>query len=81
MALRLHVHYFALLREQAGRGTEELESTTANALELYQELRWRRNLSLEPERLRVAINNEFSRWDSRLSDGDTVAFLPPVAGG
>ena len=75
------VRYFALLREQAGRSAEELETSAATALELYQELRRRRGLALDPERLRVAVNDEFGDWDTRLSEGDTVAFLPPVAGG
>lgn len=80
-AQRVQVRYFALLREQAGRSAEELETTAATALELYQELRRRRGLALDPERLRVAVNDEFGDWHTRLSEGDTVAFLPPVAGG
>jgi molybdopterin converting factor small subunit len=36
---------------------------------------------LSPEFLRVAVNDEFGDWRARLSDGDTVVFLPPVAGG
>lgn len=78
---RLHVRYFALLREQAGRADEELASTAGTPLELYAELRARRGLKLAPEALRVAINDEFGDWRTRLSEGDTVAFLPPVAGG
>lgn len=80
-ARRVRVRYFALLREQAGRSAEELETSAATALELYQELRRRRGLALEPERLRVAVNDEFGDWHTRLAEGDTVAFLPPVAGG
>jgi molybdenum cofactor guanylyltransferase len=80
-AQRVHVRYFALLREQAGRSAEELETSAGTALELYQELRRRRGLGLDPERLRVAVNDEFGDWHTRLSEGDTVAFLPPVAGG
>ena len=80
-AQRVQVRYFALLREQAGRSTEELETSAGTALELYQELRRRRGLALDPERLRVAVNDEFGDWHTRLSEGDTVAFLPPVAGG
>ncbi|HLK71636.1 MAG TPA: NTP transferase domain-containing protein [Steroidobacteraceae bacterium] len=78
---RLHVRYFALLREQAGRADEELASAAGTPLELYAELRARRGLKLAPEALRVAINDEFGDWRTRLSEGDTVAFLPPVAGG
>lgn len=78
---RLRVRYFALLREQAGRADEELASGAHTPLELYEELRARRGLALDPQFLRVAINDEFGDWRTRLSEGDTVAFLPPVAGG
>jgi molybdopterin-guanine dinucleotide biosynthesis protein A len=78
---RLTVRYFAVLREQAGRSTEQLETQAATPRELYDELRRRRGLTLAPEFLRVAVNDEFGDWRSPLSDGDTVVFLPPVAGG
>jgi|SRR6185312_9730072 len=80
-ARRLRVRYFALLREQAGRADEELASCARTPLELYEELRARRGLRLAPEALRVAINDEFGDWRTTLCEGDTVAFLPPVAGG
>lgn len=79
--LRLQVRYFALLREQAGRGAEELQTRARTPLELYRELQQRRGLALAPEFLRVAINDEFGEWRASLAEGDTVAFLPPVAGG
>jgi molybdenum cofactor guanylyltransferase len=78
---RLRVRYFAVLREQAGRSTEELETQASTPRELYEELRRRRGLTLSPEFLRVAVNDEFGDWRSPLADGDTVVFLPPVAGG
>jgi molybdopterin converting factor subunit 1 len=79
--LRLHVRYFALLREQAGRSTEELETEALTPQQLYQQLQHRRGFTLEPQLLRVAVNDEFGDWHAPLADGDTVAFLPPVAGG
>ncbi len=78
---RLQVRYFALLREQAGRGSEALQTTAHTPEELYAQLRRERGLTLEPRFLRVAINDEFADWQRPLHDGDTVAFLPPVAGG
>jgi molybdopterin-guanine dinucleotide biosynthesis protein A len=78
---RLKVRYFAVLREQAGRSTEELETQAGTPRQLYDELRRLRGLTLAPEFLRVAVNDEFGDWRSPLSDGDTVVFLPPVAGG
>jgi molybdopterin-guanine dinucleotide biosynthesis protein A len=78
---RLRVRYFAVLREQAGRSTEELETQAATPGELNEELRRKRGLTVAPEFLRVAVNDEFGDWRSLLADGDTVVFLPPVAGG
>ncbi len=33
------------------------------------------------ERLLVAVNECYAAWDTRLSDGDVVAMIPPVSGG
>lgn len=77
----VRVQYFAILREQAGRSEEALETSAQTALELYEELRVRRGLKLAPEQLRVAINEEFGEWTQPLNSGDTIVFLPPVAGG
>ena len=78
---RVNVRYFAMLREQAGRTSEDLHTRAATPVELYEELRRRYGLTLAPEMLRVAINDEFGDWQIPLTDGDRVAFLPPVAGG
>jgi molybdenum cofactor guanylyltransferase len=77
----VRVQYFAILREQAGRAEENLETSAQTALELYEELRIRHGLKLAPEQLRVAINEEFGEWTQPLASGDTIVFLPPVAGG
>jgi molybdopterin-guanine dinucleotide biosynthesis protein A len=77
----LQIQYFALLREQAGRNSETVSSRARDARELYAELRARHGLLLEPEQLRVAVNEEFADWSQALRDGDSVVFLPPVAGG
>jgi molybdopterin-guanine dinucleotide biosynthesis protein A len=78
---RLRIQYFALLREQAGRAEETVTSGAADARALYEELRARHGLKLRPEQLRVAINEEFGDWSQPLHEGDTLVFLPPVAGG
>ena len=79
--LRIRVQYFALLREQAGRGEETLETRARTPRELYGELRARHPFTLPPELLRVAVNAEFGDWAQPLADGDAVVFIPPVAGG
>jgi molybdopterin converting factor subunit 1 len=78
---RLTVQYFALLREQAGRGTESLVTAARTPRELYAELAHRYPFTLDPSVLRVAINSEFGDWSAPLAEGDAVVFIPPVAGG
>ncbi|HEV2441347.1 MAG TPA: NTP transferase domain-containing protein [Steroidobacteraceae bacterium] len=80
-ARQISVQYYALLREQAGRSSESLVTRAATPRELYQELKQRYPFSLAPEMLRVAVNSEFSDWSQRLNSGDSVVFIPPVAGG
>lgn len=79
--MQLKVQYYALLREQAGRSEETLETAAATAAELYAELAARHHFTLAREQLKVAINSEFSSWARPLSSGDAVVFIPPVAGG
>ena len=80
-AQQINVQYYALLREQAGRSSETLMTTAGTPRELYQQLRARYPFSLAPEMLRVAVNSEFSDWGQHLNAGDSVVFIPPVAGG
>ncbi len=77
----IRVQYYALLREQAGRSEEALVTAARTPRELYAELQARHPFSLAPEMLRVAINADFGEWNQTLADGDSVVFIPPVAGG
>ena len=78
---RVEVQYYALLREQAGRSSEQVETAAATPAALYEELRTRHGLSLARSQLRVAIDDEFADWDAPLREGARVVFIPPVAGG
>lgn len=77
----LRIQYYAILREQAGRSEETLDTTAATPAELYDELRRRHPFQLGPNQLKVALNSDFSDWNTPLKHGDTVVFIPPVAGG
>lgn len=77
---RVRVEYFAILREHAGRSSEELETPAGTVADLYDELTRRYGFP-RMGTLKVAINDEFGEWQSRLTDGDCVVFIPPVAGG
>ena len=77
---QIQVEYFAVLRECAGREQEQLSTSAATVAELYRELDARYGFP-RLGRLKVAINDEFGDWDTCLSSGDSVVFIPPVAGG
>jgi molybdenum cofactor guanylyltransferase len=78
---RIKVQYYAILREQAGRSDESVLTGASTPRDLYNELKSRYPFSLAPEMLRVAVNAEFGEWSQLLTDGDSVVFIPPVAGG
>ena len=77
----VQVQYFAMLREQAGCGEETIATAADTPAALYEELRSRRGFTLARERVRVALNGEFSSWEAPLIDGARVVFMPPFAGG
>lgn len=79
--MQLKIQYYALMREQAGRSEEALETHAATPADLYGELLARHHFTLAREQLKVAVNGEFSDWQRRLAAGDAVVFIPPVAGG
>lgn len=75
------VEYYALLREERGVTQESVDSPALTPAALYDELRARHGFSLSRDALKVVVNEDFVEWDVPLSDGDTVVFIPPVAGG
>ena len=77
----IEVQYFALLREQCGCSNETVMTCAATPEGLYDELSARHGFSLATDVLRVAVNDEFQRWDVPLRDKDRVVFIQPVAGG
>jgi len=81
MTRTFRIQYFALLREQAGRTEERVTTAASTPAELYAELQARYPFKLGREQLRVAVNAEFRDWATPLADGDSVVFIPPVAGG
>ncbi len=78
---RVNLRYYALLREQAGRASETLDTAAATPSSLYAELATRHGFRLPASQLRVAVNSAFCDWEQPLADGDEVVFIPPVAGG
>ncbi|MDQ8202309.1 MoaD/ThiS family protein [Pelagicoccus sp. SDUM812003] len=79
--MKVSIQYFALLREQRGLDQEEIDTDSATAGALYQELSERHGFTLPATSLKVALDDDFAQWDDRLSDGCSIVFIPPVAGG
>ena len=82
----LQLRYFASLRDQLSCDNESLE--WHNKLKTAEDVRavllsrgepWQTALS-RPAVL-IAINQEMGSDHSAISDGDEIAFLPPVTGG
>lgn len=77
----IHIRYFAVLREQAGRSEESVTTQAASPAALYRELARRHGWTLDETLVRASVNERFEEMQSVLRDGDRVAFIPPVSGG
>lgn len=77
----INIHYFALLKDQAGKEQESLEVELNTYRELYLYLANKYQFSLEDKLVQVAVNDEYSSLDSTISHQAKVVFIPPVAGG
>lgn len=81
------VLYFARLREALGTGREELELPAGvsdleglRAFLLGRGGAWARELGPQSA-VRAAVNHALADGATRVTDGDEVAFFPPVTGG
>jgi molybdopterin synthase sulfur carrier subunit len=80
----IKVLFFAQIRELVDCDELEVNSPFDTVDALLAELvtkgdKWA--LALDSDKLLVAVNQEICSLDSALSDGDEVAFFPPVTGG
>lgn len=77
----VEIHYYAQLREERGLSNESVSTGAHTARELYEELKEKHGLTIPINRLNLAINNQFSNWETLINAGDVIVFIPPVAGG
>jgi len=82
----IKVLFFAHLSEIANTHSLDLEFTERKSVEmLVDELKVHVPIQLVDElknqTAMVSINQSYATWQSDISDGDELAFLPPVSGG
>lgn len=79
--IQVKVEYFAILREQANRESQNLATDVSTPRELFRRLKSEHQFTLNENILKCAINDSFCDLDTPLSDGDKLVFIPPVSGG
>ncbi len=81
--MQCHVLFFAQLAEAIGsdRLTIELPegATVADALAVLSKAH--EAIATTANAIAVAVNEQYSATTAVLSDGDTIALIPPVSGG
>ena len=82
----IQLRYFASLRETLETGEEQIEipdgvHDLAGLTRWLQERGEAWTSALADKRLHVAINQEIVKADASITDGDEIAWFPPVTGG
>ena len=81
--MRVRILFFGLLKDLVGRSADELEIEAGSRVETV----FSHYASQFPKlgemahSIAVARNQEFAAADTELTDGDEIAFMPPVSGG
>ncbi len=85
--MKITVRYFASVKEQLGKETEEVELpagiSTVAGVRAHLRSRggaWGETLA-ETRRITAAVNQDMAKPAAVVKPGDEVAFFPPVTGG
>ncbi len=77
--MSIKVRYFASLKELMGCSEEEIIFVNiVSVKDILNQVGENRNI---PQNILAAINMEYVEFEANVSDGDEVAFFPPVTGG
>ncbi|MEI6891864.1 MAG: MoaD/ThiS family protein [Pontiella sp.] len=79
--MKINVNYYAMFREAAGRSAETIDVDSPDAVVLFDALHAKYRFGLSRSQVRLAVNDAFVDWETPLNEGDSIVFIPPVAGG
>jgi molybdopterin synthase sulfur carrier subunit len=83
--MKVHIKYFASIREALGVGSESLDTDARTVAALRDVLIARGGATAEAlartRHVRMALNQNLVDESTPLSEGCEVAFFPPVTGG
>lgn len=83
--MKVHLRYFASIREAIGTGSESVNTTATTLAALRDELIARGGAYADAlargRAVRVALNQTMSDESAATVDGAEVGFFPPVTGG
>lgn len=80
--MEVTVLYYARLADKAGHEQEKVNIAPQTTLpQLYETLSRQYDFGCGHEDLEVIINDQLANWSDTLMDGDSVAFMRPIAGG
>ena len=81
--MKVRVLFFGILKDVAGRGSDLLSlpdhASLADVFTHYEKLS--PQLGGFASSIAISVNQQFAELDSKVKDGDEIAFLPPVSGG
>jgi len=81
--MRVTIRLFARLRDLAGGGTLTRDVTGGATVDTVWQALAQEFPAIAPLRpsIAAAVNAEYAKFTTPVTDGDHVAFLPPVSGG
>jgi len=81
--LKVNIRLFASYKDIAGKSNFDIDLPDGSTVDFLVKrvLQHYPEFIKKPENLVVAVNEEYSEHRFILSDGDNVAFIPPVSGG